>query len=131
MNRVRFGSIVLAAALSLAGIATARAQPALTLGTASQGGTYNVYGDPQGKARPWRMDLVPLVIGAEEWARIERAVVQRVTLLNTILADSMRQTAPIAFATRSSIRPGAAPRSGPCTSAPRRGRRDPRSRGST
>jgi uncharacterized circularly permuted ATP-grasp superfamily protein/uncharacterized alpha-E superfamily protein len=53
----------------------------------SNGITYNVYGDPQGKERPWLMDLVPLAIDAAEWEQIERAVVQRATLLNTILAD--------------------------------------------
>ncbi|MGE3842864.1 MAG: circularly permuted type 2 ATP-grasp protein [Vicinamibacterales bacterium] len=49
--------------------------------------TYNVYGDPQGKERPWQMDLVPLVIGPDEWSHIERAVAQRATLLNAILMD--------------------------------------------
>ncbi len=53
----------------------------------ANGITYNVYGDPQGKERPWRMDAVPLVIGEAEWARIERAVSQRATLLNAVLAD--------------------------------------------
>ena len=45
MNRAGFGSIVLLAATLLAGTAAAQAQPALTLGTASLGGTYNVYGE--------------------------------------------------------------------------------------
>ena len=45
MNRGRFGSIVLFAALLLGNVALAQAQPALTLGTASLGGTYNVYGE--------------------------------------------------------------------------------------
>jgi uncharacterized circularly permuted ATP-grasp superfamily protein/uncharacterized alpha-E superfamily protein len=53
----------------------------------SNGITYNVYGDPQGKERPWLMDLVPLVMSADEWARIECAVAQRARLLNAILAD--------------------------------------------
>jgi uncharacterized circularly permuted ATP-grasp superfamily protein/uncharacterized alpha-E superfamily protein len=53
----------------------------------ANGVTYNVYGDPRGSARPWPMDLIPLAIDAGEWAQIERAVVQRATLLNTILAD--------------------------------------------
>src|SRR6516164_9854956 len=35
------------------------------------GVTYNVYGDPQGMDRPWGLDLVPLLITAQEWARIE------------------------------------------------------------
>ncbi|HWN86932.1 MAG TPA: circularly permuted type 2 ATP-grasp protein, partial [Vicinamibacterales bacterium] len=53
----------------------------------ANGVTYNVYSDPQGSARPWPMDLVPLVVDAHEWAQIERAVIQRATLLNTVLAD--------------------------------------------
>ncbi len=49
--------------------------------------TYNVYGDPQGKERPWLLDPIPLVIEAGEWAHIERSVAQRATLLNAMLAD--------------------------------------------
>jgi uncharacterized circularly permuted ATP-grasp superfamily protein/uncharacterized alpha-E superfamily protein len=51
------------------------------------GVTYNVYGDPQGMDRPWGLDFVPLLITAEEWARIETGLVQRSRLLNLILAD--------------------------------------------
>ncbi len=53
----------------------------------ANGVTYNVYGDPRGTSRPWPLDLVPLAIDAQEWQHIERAVVQRATLLNAILAD--------------------------------------------
>lgn len=53
----------------------------------ANGITYNVYGDPQGKERPWLMDPIPLVIGEDEWAHIERAIMQRATLLNNMLAD--------------------------------------------
>lgn len=53
----------------------------------SNGVTYNVYGDPQGKERPWLMDPIPLLIDESEWASIERAIIQRATLLNTTLAD--------------------------------------------
>ncbi|HWX20139.1 MAG TPA: circularly permuted type 2 ATP-grasp protein [Candidatus Binatia bacterium] len=51
------------------------------------GVTYNVYGDPQGMDRPWGLDFVPLLITAEEWARIEAGLVQRARLFNLILAD--------------------------------------------
>jgi len=34
----------------------------------ANGVTYNVYSDPQGSARPWPMDLVPLVVDAHAWA---------------------------------------------------------------
>lgn len=53
----------------------------------TNGITYNVYGDPQGKERPWSMDPIPLVLDAGEWASIERAVAQRATLLNAMAAD--------------------------------------------
>lgn len=53
----------------------------------ANGVAYNVHGDPRGTARPWPMDLIPLAIDAAEWAQIERAVAQRATLLNAILAD--------------------------------------------
>ena len=51
------------------------------------GVTYNVYGDPQGIERPWPLDLVPLLIPAEEWREIEAGVAQRAQLLNAFLAD--------------------------------------------
>jgi len=53
----------------------------------SNGITYNVYGDPQGKERPWPLDPIPLVIEEREWLGIERAIVQRATLLNAMLAE--------------------------------------------
>jgi uncharacterized circularly permuted ATP-grasp superfamily protein/uncharacterized alpha-E superfamily protein len=51
------------------------------------GVTYNVYGDPQGMDRPWGLDFVPLLITAEEWARVEAGLIQRSRLFNLILAD--------------------------------------------
>ena len=53
----------------------------------ANGVTYNVYGDPQGKERPWKLDLIPLVIDGKEWEHIEQSILQRATLLNAILAD--------------------------------------------
>lgn len=49
--------------------------------------TYNVYADPQGADRPWDLDVLPMILPHEEWVSIERAVTQRVTLLNKILLD--------------------------------------------
>src|SRR4051794_4485317 len=51
------------------------------------GVTYNVYGDALGANRPWRLDLVPLLIAADEWRLIEAGIVQRAQLLELILAD--------------------------------------------
>ena len=49
--------------------------------------TYNIYGDPLGANRPWRTDVVPLLISAEEWRFIEAGVVQRAELLSCLLED--------------------------------------------
>src|SRR6266566_3264371 len=51
------------------------------------GVSYSIYGDPEGMDRPWGLDLVPLLITGEEWARIEAGLVQRSRLFNLILAD--------------------------------------------
>ena len=51
------------------------------------GVTYNVYGAPGDKLRPWEIDLVPLVIAASEWTRLSEALTQRARLLNLILGD--------------------------------------------
>lgn len=52
-----------------------------------QGITYNVYGDSRGMERPWQLDPIPFVIGQKEWQSLEKALVQRATLINRILAD--------------------------------------------
>jgi uncharacterized circularly permuted ATP-grasp superfamily protein/uncharacterized alpha-E superfamily protein len=51
------------------------------------GVTYNVYGDPRSTDRPWPLDPIPFVIDESEWATISRAMRQRATLLNAMLAD--------------------------------------------
>jgi uncharacterized circularly permuted ATP-grasp superfamily protein/uncharacterized alpha-E superfamily protein len=51
------------------------------------GVTYNVYADAEGADRPWELDMLPLVLPAEEWAGIEAAIRQRATLLNKVLVD--------------------------------------------
>jgi uncharacterized circularly permuted ATP-grasp superfamily protein/uncharacterized alpha-E superfamily protein len=49
--------------------------------------TYNVYADPKGTDRPWALDPLPLMLAAEEWAEIEKAVAQRAQLLDRVMAD--------------------------------------------
>jgi len=49
--------------------------------------TYNVYGDPLGADRAWRIDIVPLLIPADEWRFIEAGIIQRAQLLNLLLED--------------------------------------------
>lgn len=51
------------------------------------GVTYNVYADPQGLDRPWDLDVLPLILPAEEWEQIAAGIVQRANLLNSVLAD--------------------------------------------
>jgi len=51
------------------------------------GVTYNVYGDPRGIDRPWRLDPIPFLITSQEWAQIDAGIVQRATLWNRVLAD--------------------------------------------
>jgi uncharacterized circularly permuted ATP-grasp superfamily protein/uncharacterized alpha-E superfamily protein len=49
--------------------------------------TYNIYSDPLGANRPWRIDLVPLLIPAAEWRLIEAGIIQRAKLLSLLLED--------------------------------------------
>jgi len=51
------------------------------------GVTYNIYGDPLGFNRPWKLDIIPFLIGREEWELIENGLVQRATLFDLILKD--------------------------------------------
>ena len=51
------------------------------------GVTYNVYGDPQGRDRPWSLDPVPLILSAPEWRSLEAGLIQRSRLLNWVLRD--------------------------------------------
>ncbi len=41
----------------------------------------------EAEERPWPVSPVPLLIDSDEWARIERGVVQRASLFETILSD--------------------------------------------
>jgi uncharacterized circularly permuted ATP-grasp superfamily protein/uncharacterized alpha-E superfamily protein len=54
-----------------------------------QGVTYNVYrgAKDRGVEQPWQLDPIPLVIATEEWRSLEKALIQRATLINSILAD--------------------------------------------
>jgi uncharacterized circularly permuted ATP-grasp superfamily protein/uncharacterized alpha-E superfamily protein len=51
------------------------------------GVTYNVYDDRGGQARPWQLDIVPFILSASDWARIEAAVIQRAMLADLLLRD--------------------------------------------
>jgi uncharacterized circularly permuted ATP-grasp superfamily protein/uncharacterized alpha-E superfamily protein len=49
--------------------------------------TYNIYGDPMGANRPWRTDVVPLLLLEKEWNFIEAGIIQRAELLSRLLED--------------------------------------------
>lgn len=51
------------------------------------GATYNVFQDGAQSARVWPLELLPMLLGSDEWAVIERGVMQRARLLNATLAD--------------------------------------------
>ncbi len=51
------------------------------------GVTYNIYDDPAGLNRPWKLDLIPFLINKEEWQKIESGLIQRANLLDLILKD--------------------------------------------
>jgi uncharacterized circularly permuted ATP-grasp superfamily protein/uncharacterized alpha-E superfamily protein len=51
------------------------------------GVTYNVYAESDGPQRPWSLDLFPLIITPESWQQIETGVLQRVRLLDNVMAD--------------------------------------------
>lgn len=81
------------------------------------GVTYNIYGDPRGANRPWNIDLIPLLISADEWKSIEAGILQRARLLELLLEDLYgprkllvegRLPAPLLFANPAFLRPLAA-----------------------
>jgi uncharacterized circularly permuted ATP-grasp superfamily protein/uncharacterized alpha-E superfamily protein len=51
------------------------------------GVTYNIYGEPSGLNRPWKLDLIPFLIDRGEWEAVEAGLKQRAQLLNLILGD--------------------------------------------
>ncbi|MFO1329860.1 MAG: circularly permuted type 2 ATP-grasp protein [Rubrivivax sp.] len=51
------------------------------------GVTHNVFSESGVASRPWSLELLPLLIGPADWAQIERGVVQRAALLESMLAD--------------------------------------------
>ena len=52
-----------------------------------QGITFNVYGDSAGAEKIFPFDLLPRIIPAGEWEKLERGLVQRITALNLFLHD--------------------------------------------
>ena len=53
----------------------------------TQGITFTVYGREEGTERIFPYDLLPRLVTAQEWDRIERGLTQRITALNLFLRD--------------------------------------------
>ena len=49
--------------------------------------TFNVYGEGAGVEKIFPFDLVPRIVSAAEWSRIERGLKQRITALNHFIHD--------------------------------------------
>ncbi len=64
-----------------------RRQALLARQIQEDGITYNVYNAQGGPSRPWSLEALPLVIGADDWTQLERGVAQRAQLLNRVLQD--------------------------------------------
>jgi uncharacterized circularly permuted ATP-grasp superfamily protein len=52
-----------------------------------QGITFTVYGREEGTERIFPYDLIPRLVTAEDWDRIERGLTQRITALNLFMHD--------------------------------------------
>jgi uncharacterized circularly permuted ATP-grasp superfamily protein len=61
----------------------------------TKGITFTVYSDGQGIDRAWPMDVIPRVIDAEEWRRVEAGLVQRLVALNRFVDDLYNHQAVI------------------------------------
>lgn len=53
----------------------------------NEGIAYNISDETGAVSRPWELDLLPLLISAEEWSSLQVGLKQRAGLLNRILAD--------------------------------------------
>jgi uncharacterized circularly permuted ATP-grasp superfamily protein len=64
-----------------------KSQQAADLTFLHEGITFTVYGSKEGTERIFPNDLIPRIIPAIEWAKIEKGLTQRVTALNLFLRD--------------------------------------------
>src|SRR5271166_3085384 len=64
-----------------------KSQQAADLTFLHEGITFTVYGSKEGTERIFPNDLIPRIIPAAEWTRIEKGLTQRLTALNLFLRD--------------------------------------------
>ncbi|GAA4395297.1 circularly permuted type 2 ATP-grasp protein [Nibrella viscosa] len=53
----------------------------------SMGITFNVYSEGEGTERIMPVDIIPRIIEAQEWNRLEQGLIQRITALNLFIND--------------------------------------------
>jgi len=64
-----------------------RRRAAVDLAFLRRGITFTVYNDAEGTERIFPFDLIPRIIPAQEWSRLEAGLIQRITALNLFLHD--------------------------------------------
>ena len=64
-----------------------RRRAAIDLAFLRRGITFTVYNDSEGTERIFPFDLIPRIIPAQEWSRLEAGLIQRITALNLFLHD--------------------------------------------
>jgi uncharacterized circularly permuted ATP-grasp superfamily protein len=63
-------------------------QDSAALSILEQGITFRVYTEEEGSIdRAWPLDVIPRIMAASEWRRVERGLMQRVTALNRFIDD--------------------------------------------
>ena len=53
----------------------------------AMGITFNVYAENEGTERIMPVDIIPRIVEAKEWEKIEKGLIQRITALNLFLND--------------------------------------------
>lgn len=64
-----------------------RRQEAAQIALFKQGVTFSVYGDSEGTERIFPFDIIPRIVAAGEWAKLEAGLKQRIFALNLFIAD--------------------------------------------
>jgi len=64
-----------------------RRRAAVDLAFLRRGVTFTVYNDSEGTERIFPFDLIPRIIPAQEWKKLEAGLIQRITALNLFLHD--------------------------------------------
>jgi len=87
-GRPRAEAVDLVALLDALGAREFRGRQKLADATFLRGGiTFSVYSDRRGAERIFPFDLIPRIIDAERWRRVEAGLKQRIAALNAFLSD--------------------------------------------